>query len=245
VVAKSPPDGHTLLMTDVSFSISPALYKQLPYDPLKDLQPVTLVNLVPDVLVVGPEVPVRNLKDLIELAKKEPGKLAYASAGNGTLNHLAPDMLRAQAGIQVLHVPYNGALAALNDVMAGRAQFYIGALNSTLPLIKAGKVRAIAMTGARRSRHLPDVPTIQESGLPGYDVAAWYGLLAPAGTPRSALDRISRDVVKLLRDPEVKAAIETNGDEVVGSTPAEFGSFIQAELAKWRKAAQDAGATIQ
>jgi tripartite-type tricarboxylate transporter receptor subunit TctC len=244
-VAKSPPDGYTLLMTDVSFSISPSLYKQLPYDSVRDFAPVSLLALVPDVLVTHPEVPARTTREFIDLAKQKPGSLAYASAGNGTLNHLAPDMFRSMAGIQVLHVPYNGALAALNDVMAGRAQFYIGALNSTLPQIKAGKLRAIAMTGTRRSPLLPDVPTVSESGLPNYDVAAWYGLLAPAGTPPAAIERISRDVTRLLRDPEIARGIESDGNEVVGSSPAEFARFIAAELAKWRKAAADAGATIQ
>jgi tripartite-type tricarboxylate transporter receptor subunit TctC len=244
-VAKSAADGHTLLMTDVSFAISPSLYKQLPYDPSRDFAPISLINLVADVLVVNPEVPARNVRELIELARRQPGNLSYASAGNGTLNHLAPDMLRAMAGIQLLHVPYNGALAALKDVMAGRESFYIGALNSTLPQIKSGRLRALAVTGARRSPLLPDVPTIAESGLPGYDVAAWYGMLAPAGTPSAVVNRISRDLVKLLREPEIAHSLESDGNEIVASTPAEFAAFIDTEIAKWRKAVADAGAVIQ
>lgn len=244
-VAKSAADGHTLLMTDVSFAITPSLYKQLAYEPLRDFAPVSLTNLVPDVLVVNPEVPARNVRELIELARRKPGSVSYASAGNGTLNHLAPDMLRAMAGIQLLHVPYNGALAALNDVIAGREHFYIGALNSALPQIKSGRLRALAVTGARRSPLLPELPTVAESALPHYDVAAWYGMLAPAGTPAAVVERISRDVVKLLREPEFAQAVESDGNEIVASSPAEFAAFLQGEIAKWRKAVADAGAVIQ
>ncbi len=244
-VAKSPPDGHTLLMTDVSFVITPSLYKRLPYDAVRSFAPICLINLVTDVLVVNPEVPAGNAMELIELARRKPGSLSYASAGNGTLNHLAPDMLRSMTGIQVLHVPYSGALAALNDVIAGREQFYIGALNSALPQIKAGRLRALAVTGARRSPLLPDVPTIAESAVPGYSVAAWYGMLAPAGTPAAMVARISRDLAKLLREPEFAQSVESDGNEIVASSPAEFSTFINREIAKWGKATADAGATIE
>jgi len=238
--AKSPPDGHTLLMTDVSFAITPSLYKKLPYDPVRSFAPICLINLVSDVLVVNPEVPARNVRELIELARRSPGAVSYASAGNGTLNHLAPDMLRSMTGIQLLHVPYNGALAALNDVIAGREQFYIGALNSALPQIRAGRLRALAVTGTHRSPLLPDVPTIAESGVPGYNVAAWYGMLAPARTPAAMVERISRDLVKLLREPEFAQTVESDGNEIVASSPSEFSTFIDSEIAKWSKATADA-----
>jgi tripartite-type tricarboxylate transporter receptor subunit TctC len=244
-VAKSPPDGRTLLMTDVSFAITPSLYKKLPYDPVRSFAPICLTNLVSDVLVVNPEVPARNAKELIELARRKPGTVSYASAGNGTLNHLAPDMLRAMTGIQLLHVPYNGALAALTDVIAGREQFYIGALNSTLPQIKAGRLRALAVTGVRRSPLLPDVPTIAESAVPGYNVAAWYGMLAPARTPAAMVDRISRDVTRLLREPEFAKTVESDGNEIVASSPSEFSSYLNSEIAKWGKAVADAGVMIE
>jgi len=244
-VAKSPPDGDTLLMTDVSFAITPSLYKRLPYDPVRSFAPICLTNLVTDVLVANPEVPARNARELIELARRNPGSLSYASAGNGTLNHLAPDMLRSMAGIKVLHVPYNGALAALNDVIAGREQFYIGALNSALPQIKAGRLRALAVTGERRSPLLPEVPTIAESAVPGYSVAAWYGMLAPAGTPAARVERISRNLATLLREPEFAQRVESDGNEIVASSPAEFSTFIHNEIAKWGKAAADAQVMIE
>ncbi|VTU36609.1 Argininosuccinate lyase [Variovorax sp. PBS-H4] len=239
-VAKAPPDGHTLLMTDVSFAITPSLYEKLPYDPVRSFAPISLINLVADVLVVHPDVPARDTKELIDLARRKPGSVSYASAGIGTLNHLAPDMLRAMTGIQVLHVPYNGALAALNDVIAGREQFYIGALNSTLPHIRSGRLRALAVTGARRSPLLPDVPTIAESAVPGYDVAAWYGMLAPAHTPAAMVERISRDLARLLREPAFAQTVESDGNEIVASSPSDFSAFIDSEIAKWGKAAAEA-----
>lgn len=244
VVAKAPPDGHTLLLTDVSFAIAPSLYRSLPYDTTRDLAPITLVNLVDDILVVGADVPVANARELIALAKARPGGLVYASAGNGTLNHLAPEMLKTAAGIDMVHVPYKGALAALNDVMAGRAQVYIGALASTVPQIKAGRLKAIAVTGTRRSAVLPDVPTLAESGVPGYDVSAWYGLLAPAGTPDAVIDKVQRDVARFAREAEFRQSMLADGNEVVAGTPREFSVFLEREIAKWRRAVQSAGATV-
>ncbi|GAA4334415.1 tripartite tricarboxylate transporter substrate binding protein [Pigmentiphaga soli] len=243
-VAKSAPDGYTLLMTDISFAIAPSLYKSLPYDTVRDFAPISLVNLVTDIMVAHPDVPANNVKELIALAKARPDGLVYASAGNGTLNHLAPEMFKSMAGINMVHVPYKGALAALNDVMAGRGQIYVGALISTVPQIKAGKIKAIAVTGAHRSPVLPDVPTIAESGVPGYDVAAWYGLLAPAGTPQAIVDKINKEVVRIVKEPEFAKRLADDGNEVVGSSPKEFATFLDSEIAKWRKAVVSAGATV-
>lgn len=244
IVAKAPADGYTLLMTDVSFAITPTLYSQLPYDATRDLAPVTLLNLVTDILVVNPSLPVNNVKELIAHAKAHPGKVLYASAGNGTLNHLAPEMLKAMAGINLVHVPYKGAVAALTDVISGREQLYIGALVSTVPHIKAGRLRALAITGIKRSSVFPDLPTVAESGLPGYDVSAWYGLLAPAGTPRPIIDKINQDVRKALQAPDIQQRLAADGSESVGSSPEEFGRFIRDEIAKWGKAVKAAGAKI-
>lgn len=244
VVAKSPADGYTLLMTDVSFAIAPGLYKSLPYDTLRDFAPITLLNTVDDILVVNPSVPANNVRELVALAKAKPGTLMYASAGNGTLNHLAPEMFKQAAGIDMIHVPYKGALAALTDVMAGQVQVYIGALGSVVPQIKAGRLKAIAVTGTRRSPVLPDVPTVIESGVPGYDVAAWYGLLAPVGTPPAIVDKIQRDVARFAREPAFRQGLSADGNEVVAGTPAEFSSFLEREVAKWRKAVVDAGAKV-
>ncbi len=244
VVAKAPPDGYTLLMTDVSFAITPGLYATLPYDARKSFAPVSLVNLVTDVLVVHPSLPATTVKELVAHAKANPGKILYASAGNGTLNHLAPEMLKAMAGIDLVHVPFKGAVAALTDVMSGRQQVYIGALVSTVPQIKAGRVRAIAITGKKRSALLPDLPTVAESGFPDYDVSAWYGLLAPAGTPRPIIQAVQLQVTKSLRSPGVQQQLAEQGSEAVGSTPEQFGAFIASEIRKWGAAIKTAGAKV-
>jgi tripartite-type tricarboxylate transporter receptor subunit TctC len=244
VVAKAPADGYTLLMTDVSFAITPSLYAALPYDAQKSFAPVSLVNLVTDVLVVHPSLPASNVKELIAYAKGNRGKLLYASAGNGTLNHLAPEILKAAAGIELVHVPFKGAVAALTDVVAGRQHLYIGALASTVPHIKSGRVRAIAITGKKRSPMLPELPTIAESGFPNYDVNAWYGVLAPAGTPPRIVAAVYAQVKKALQSREVQQQLADQGSEPVGSTPAEFASFIAAEISKWGAAVRTAGAKV-
>ena len=245
--AKAPADGYTLLMTDVSFTITPSLYSRLPYDAQKSFAPISLVNLVTDVLVVHPSLPVATVKELIAHVKAHPGKILYASAGNGTLNHLAPEMLKAMAGIDLVHVPFKGAVAALTDVVAGRQQLYIGALVSTVPHIRTGRVRAIAITGNKRSPTLPDLPTVAESGvqeLRDYDVSAWYGLLAPAGTPRPIIEAINRQVSKALQARPVQQQLAEQGSEPVGGTPADFQAFIAAEIRKWGAAVKTAGAKV-
>ncbi|HSQ05160.1 MAG TPA: tripartite tricarboxylate transporter substrate binding protein [Burkholderiales bacterium] len=245
IVAKAAPDGYTLLATDVSYSITPSLYgRELPYDPLKDLAPIVLLNLVTDVLVVHPSLPVKSVKELIAYAKANPGKILYASAGNGTLNHLAPEMFKAMAGIDMVHVPYKGAVAAVADVMSGREQVYIGALASTVPHIKSGRLRALAITGARRSQVLPELPTVIEAGLAGYDVNSWYGLLAPAGTPRPIIDKVNDEVRKALRTSDIQERLAADGSVAVGGSPKEFGSFIAAEMKKWGKVVKSAGAKV-
>jgi len=244
LVAKAPADGYTLLMTDVSFSITPSLYAQLPYDAVKDFAPVTLLNRVTDVLVVHPSVPATTVRELIAYAKANPGKMLYASAGNGTLNHLAPEMFKAMAGIDMAHVPYKGAVAALADVVSGREQLYVGALASTLPHIRSGRVRALAVTGDRRSNILPQLPTVMESGLPGYDVSAWYGMLAPAGTPGEVLKRVHDETTKALRAADIQERLAADGSEAVGSTPEAFGRFIRDEMAKWGKVVRGAGVKV-
>jgi len=244
VVAKSPADGYTLLITDVSFAIAASLYKSLPYDTLADFAPVTLLNTVEDILIVNASVPANNVRELVSLARSKPGGLMYASAGNGTLNHLAPEMFKQAAGIHMVHVPYKGALAALNDVMAGHEQVYIGALGSVVPHLKSGRIKAIAVTGTKRSRVLPDVPTVAESGVTGFDVAAWYGLLAPAGTPEGIVDKIQREVARLAREPEFQQQMRADGNEIVASTPREFGVFLERDVAKWHRAVTAAGAKV-
>jgi len=245
IAAKASADGYTLLATDVSYSITPSLYgRELPYDPLKDLTPIILLNLVTDVLVVHPSLPVKSVKQLIAHAKANPGKILYASAGNGTLNHLAPEMFKTMAGIDMVHVPYKGAVAAIADVMSGREQVYIGALASTVPHIKSGRLRALAITGARRSTVLPDLPTVIEAGVPKYDVNSWYGLLAPVGTPRPIIDKVNGEVKKALRMSDIQERLAADGSVAVGSTPEEFGTFIRSEMSKWEKVVKAAGAKV-
>jgi tripartite-type tricarboxylate transporter receptor subunit TctC len=243
-VAKSAPDGYTLLLTDVSFSIAPGLYKHLPYDAIKDFAPISLTNLVNDILVVNAEVPAKTIPELIAYAKKNPGKLTYASAGNGTLNHLAPEIFKRMAGVDMVHVPYKGAIAALTDVMAGRCQVYVGALISVLPQLGEGKIRAVAVTGAHRSELLPNVPTVAESGLPGYDAVSWYGLLAPAGTPQAVIDKLNKEVTRIVDEPAFRKDLVSQGNEVVAGTPEAFSRFLVADIAKWRIAVANAGATV-
>jgi tripartite-type tricarboxylate transporter receptor subunit TctC len=194
--------------------------------------------------VVNPEVPAKNIRELINIARANPNALMYASAGNGTLNHLAPEMLKQLAGIHMLHVPYKGALAALNDLMAGQVQVYIGALASVLPFIKSGRLKAIAVTGSRRSDALPDIPTVAESGVPGYEVSSWYGLFAPAGTPAKVVEIIQREIFRLSQEPEFRRNMIADGNEVVAGTSREFSSFLERDLAKWRKAVLAAGAKV-
>ena len=247
VAAKAPADGYTLLMTDVSFAITPSLYSALPYDAQKSFAPISLLNLVTDVLIVHPSLPATTVKELIVHAKANPGKVLYASAGNGTLNHLAPEMLKAMAGIDLVHVPFKGAIAALTDVVAGRQQVYIGALASTVPQIKAGRVRAVAITGKKRSPMLSDLPTIAESGLRelrDYDVSAWYGLLGPAGTPRPIIQVINQQVNEALQTRDVQRQLAEQGSEPVGSTPEHFNAFIASEMKKWGTAVKTAGAKV-
>jgi tripartite-type tricarboxylate transporter receptor subunit TctC len=196
------------------------------------------------VLVVHPSLPVKSVKELVSYAKANPGKLLYASAGNGTLNHLAPEMFKSMAGIDMVHVPYKGAVAAIADVMSGREQVYIGALASTVPHIKSGRLRALAITGARRSPVLPELPTVIESGIPGYDVNSWYGYLAPAGTPRAVIDKVNAEVNKALRLPDIQERLAADGSVAVGGTPEEFGRFIRAEIRKWEKVVKAAGAKV-
>jgi tripartite-type tricarboxylate transporter receptor subunit TctC len=207
LVAKAAPDGATLLMTDVSYAIAPSLYAALPYDPAKDLVPVTVLNRVSGMFVVHPSLPVNSVKELIAYAKERPGQINYASAGNGTPNHLGMEMLKRLAGIDLVHVPYKGAMPALLDVVAGHEQIYVGALASTVPFVQDGKLRALAVTDRERSPQLPELETIAEAGFPDYDVSSWYAVLAPGGTPPAAVARLQSDLVAALREPDVAALL--------------------------------------
>ena len=241
LAAKSPPDGYTLLMVSGSHVMNPAMVKKLPYDSLRDFTPVSIMAEVPSALVVHPSLPVRNAKELIALAKARPGQLNYSSPGRGTLGHLAAELFSSMAGLKMVHVPHKGAGPALIDLMAGQVQLLFAALPGVVEQVRAGKVRMLAQTGSKRSSSVPDVPTVEESGLRGFVVSSHFGLLAPAGTPRPVVDRVRRGLLDALHDPAVASRLASLGAERVGSTPEEHEAVTRAEIAKWVKVTREAG----
>jgi len=248
-VAKAPKDGYTLLMTiSSSQAINPALYKAPGFDPVADFRPIALIGSVPNVLLAHPSFPAKTVPELLALAKAQPGHLQYASAGNGTLNHLLGEMLNQMAGIELQHVPYKGVAPALNDVLGGQLPLMFGSLPSTLAHIKAGRLRALAVSSAQRSPVLPDVPSIAES-VPGYNGTLWIGLFAPAGVPKDVLDRLGDGMRQALADKEMRDKLEAQGVELAG-TPAkpvmgpEFAAILQQDIAKWARIVKTSGATI-
>jgi len=241
LAAKSSPDGYTLLLISVAYAFGPALYKNLPYDPERAFTPVGILGSGAAALTVHPSLPVNTVQELIALAKAKPGTLNYASAGVGSLQHLACALFVIQAGIDVVHVPYKGGGPAMADVIAGQAQIVMPSLIQVVPHIKSGRLRVLATSGARRSAVLPGVPTISESGVPGYEAHNWWGILAPAGTPAPVIEKLHGDLTSVLSSRETEKRFETEGAEVVRMTPAEFGRFISAELAKWSRVAREIG----
>ncbi|TMI16809.1 MAG: tripartite tricarboxylate transporter substrate binding protein [Betaproteobacteria bacterium] len=241
LAAKSPPDGYTLLLISVAYAFGPALYKNLPYDPERAFAPVGILGSGAAALTVHPSLPVNTVRELIALAKAKPGALNYASAGVGSLQHLACALFMIQAGIDVVHVPYKGGGPAMADVIAGQAQIVMPSLIQVVPHIKSGRLRVLGTSGTRRSAVLPDVPTISESGVPGYEAHNWWGILAPAGTPAPVIEKLHRDLTRVLASRETEKRFETEGAEVVRMTPAEFGGFISAELVKWSRVAREVG----
>lgn len=244
-VANAPADGYSLLITDVSYSIAPSVYAKLRYDPRNDLKPIILLNVVPQVMVLDPSIPARSLSELIAYSKADPGKLIYASTGAGSPNHLIVANFAARAGIQLTHVPYRGAVAALTDVVAGRVNMYIGALASTVPLIKSNKVVALAVMQKQRSQLLPNVPSIAEVGYPSVDAGSYYGIFAPAQTPPDVVEKLAADFSEALHAPEVRRVMDTLGNEIVGAGPKEFKKFLEADFGKWKAAAEVAGVQRQ
>jgi tripartite-type tricarboxylate transporter receptor subunit TctC len=244
-VAKADPDGYTLLMaTSSTFAANPNLYKSLPFDVQKDFAPITVTAFIPNLLVVNPSVPANNVADFIAYLKANPDKLNFASAGNGTSQHLSGELFNSLAGVRMTHVAYRGGAPAVTDLLGGQVQVIFAPLVEVIQQVRAEKLKALGITTAKRSPLLPDVPTILES-LPGYEVALWNGLLAPAKTPPDIIDRINRATIEALRSPEVKAKLAEQGSEPVGNTPAEFKAFIESELVKWRRLVEISGATVQ
>jgi tripartite-type tricarboxylate transporter receptor subunit TctC len=243
LVAKSTPDGHTLLMgVNAGIVVAPNVYPRLSYDPRKDLIAIASFALSPQLLVVTNSLPVKSVKDLVALAKSRPGELSYASSGNGALPHLAAEMFNMMTSIKTVHVPYKGSGPALPDLMAGRTQYMIDIIVSALPLAQSGKLRMLAVTTARRYPTLPEVPTVAESGLPGYEAAQWYGLFAPAGTPDTVVSRIESDVAALVENKSLRGGLAQRGAEMMFGSSAQFSAVVKADLAKWARVVKETGA---
>ena len=241
LAAKSPPDGNTLLFTNLAYAINAAMLAKLPYDPLRDLSPVTVVATQPHLLVVNPSLPVKTVRDLATLAKGRPGEITYASAGVGTGPQLVAEMFSSAVGVRMNHVPYKGANPALTDVVGGHAQVMFATLVSSLPQVQANRLRAVAVTSAKRSRHLPEVPTMIESGLPGFEAVGWYMVMAPARTPAPVLSRLQVALAEALAQPAVRERLTGDGAEVVASRPEEAKRFLAAEIERWGTVVKAAG----
>jgi tripartite-type tricarboxylate transporter receptor subunit TctC len=242
-VARATPDGYTLLMGISTLAINPATHKKVPYDALKDFAPITHVVSLPNVLVTHPSVPVKTVKELIAFSRARPGELYYASAGVGTSPHLSTELFLLMGGIKMVHVPYKGSGPGIVDIVAGHVSVMTPSILSGLPHIKSGRLRGLGVTSAKRAGGVPDIPTIAEAGLPGYEAVQWFGLLAPAATPREIVSRLHAETVRALQAADVRSRLSADGADPVGSTPEEFAAFIRSETAKWAKVVKQAGIT--
>jgi tripartite-type tricarboxylate transporter receptor subunit TctC len=240
LAALAAPDGYTIVLAPPSLAISPSLYKRLHYDPVKDFAPVTMVATIPMGIFANPGLP-PALKDVIALAKAKPGQLNYGSGGNGTSLHLAGELFKLQAGVNIVHIPYKGSSLALTDLIGGRLQLVFIGIPAPAPHVKSGRLRALAVIAAQRSPQLPETPTVAEAGMPGFEVTTWYGILAPAKTPRAIVTRLNREVSAILKDPETKERLAVIGAEPAPGAPEEFGTYIKQEIAKWADVVRKAG----
>jgi tripartite-type tricarboxylate transporter receptor subunit TctC len=244
IVARAAPDGYTLLLASQTNAISATLYTKLSYDPIEDFVPISLLGREPGVLVVNPALPVKTFAEFVAYVKERPGQIDYASSGNGSGQHLFAALLASSTGLKMNHIPYKGSGQATTDLLGGQVMVSIPGTAGMVGHIKAGKLRALAVTGSKRSPQLPDTPTVMESGVPGYEAYVWMGLLAPKGTPQPIIDRLYRELIPVLASPEVKTYMAGAGIEIVGSTPAEFGQFFRAEKDLWAKVIRETGAKI-
>jgi tripartite-type tricarboxylate transporter receptor subunit TctC len=243
--AKAAPDGYTIMGGTIStHAINASLYKTLPYDPVKDFTPITLIARVPNLLVVNPDVPAKNVKELIALMKANPSKYTFASSGNGTSQHLSGELFKSMAGVDMQHIPYKGSPAALQDVVSGQVTMTFDNITTAWPLAKAGKLRALAVTTAKRSPIAPDVPTLAEAGLAGYEIGSWQGVFAPAGTPVDVVKRLNTEIVKIINMPDVREKLVGLGAEPVGNTPDEFAALVKSEVVKWAAVVKQSGARV-
>jgi tripartite-type tricarboxylate transporter receptor subunit TctC len=241
--AKAPPDGYTLFVTPFAFAVNQSIFKKLPYDPQKDFAPITLAATTPNLLVVSPSLGVNSVKELMALAKSKPGDISYASTGIGSSNHLSMEKFKQMAGVDITHIPYKGSGPAVTDMLGGQLGLMFDNIPNVIQHIKAGKLKALAVTSATRSPHVPDLPTVSEAGVPGYEVDVWFGFAAPAGTPQPTIDKLNMEIVNILKLPEVKEKFSAQGVDVVGSTPQQFAAHLKDQSAKWAKVVKDAGVT--
>ena len=240
IAAKSPPDGYTMILVSTSYSVNAALYSELPYD-MKDLTAVTMLAVAPNILVAHPSLPVKTLKQLIALAKARPGELNYASGGNGTASHMEMELLKLQTGINIVHIPYKGAGPSMIDLIAGHVQLLMPNIIVALPVVKSGRARAIAVSTAKRSSAASEIPTIAESGVPGYDEGGQHGIMVPAGTPRDIVTRLHQEITKILQLSEVKDRLASEGAEVVGNSPEQYMAIIRSDVEKWARVVRSSG----
>jgi tripartite-type tricarboxylate transporter receptor subunit TctC len=246
IVAKAEPDGYTLLLGQSGpISINPAVYKTLPYDPVKDFAPVTMTTAYPYILVVNAKLPVQSLQEFVALGKAKPGSMNYGSTGIGAANHLVAELFNSKAGLKMAHIPYRGTALAVTDLIGGQLSMVFGDPISVLPHMQSGTLRALAVTSPERSPVAPQVPTVAESGYPGFDAIAWHGILAPAKTPPAIIKKLNAEIVKALQDPETKALLVNQAMQTVGNTPEEFAAFIQKDIATWKAVAKAATVTVE
>lgn len=242
-VAKAAPDGYTLFIVPFAFAVNPSIFKKLPYDPLRDIAPITLAATTPNLLVVGPAVPANSVAEVLALAKSKPGVLNYASTGIGSSNHLSMEKFKQMAGVDITHVPYKGSGPAVTDLLGGQVGLMFDNIPNVIQHVKAGKLKALAVTSAKRSPHVPEVPTVAESGVPGYEVSVWFGIGTTGGTPPAIIDKLNTEIVKTLNLPEVREKFSSQGVDVVGSSAAQFATHLREQSALWAKVVKEAGVT--
>ena len=243
--AKAAPDGYTVFYNTSAIVIGPALYGKVNYDPLKDFAPVALTASVPLVLVVNPQLPARSVKEFLDLAKSRAGALNYSSSGTGTITHLASAMMSTQMGLQTQHIPYKGSAPGLVDLVAGQTQFMIDTMNTVLPYARDNRLRGLAVTGSKRSALMPELPTLAESGMPGFEAAAWQGIVVPTGTPADIIQKLNVEVNKALAHPDVRSRLAGQGADILGGSPAEYAAYLRTEIPRWAKAVKDSGAKAE
>ena len=245
LAAKSQPDGYTALIVSVTYSINPSLYRNLPFDPVKDLQPVALIASTPFLLMVNPKLPVKTVRELIAFAKDRPGQLNYGSGGVGNSGHLAAALFSTMAGVELTHIPYKGTGLAVTDLLGGQIQILFNSTIQALPYARNGRLTILAITSAHRSAIIPDLPTIAESGLPGYDFSSWYGMMVPAGTLPPVINRLNAEILRTLSQADFKQRLSNDGSDPMGGTPEQFRGHLVAEMAKWEKVARRSGMRIE